>query len=69
MAQFQPQTLIGTWRRFGPLGPAYEVIDIGGSTANGEDWIVKIRLAETAEIVDYTLNRALDDECLASNNR
>jgi hypothetical protein len=27
--QVQPRSLIGTWRRFGPAGPAYEVIAIG----------------------------------------
>ena len=26
MAQIQPQSLIGTWRRFGIFGPVYEII-------------------------------------------
>jgi Family of unknown function (DUF5397) len=52
--QVQPRSLIGTWRRFGPVGPAYEVIAIGDELPNG-DMLVKIRLAETGEEVDYTL--------------
>lgn len=58
--QTQPQSLIGTWRRFGSMGPAYEVIAIGDELPNG-DRFVKIRLAETGEEVNYTLNRLIDD--------
>ncbi len=65
MQQIEPQALIGTWRRFGPVGPAYEIISIGGLTSDGTDRTVKIRLAETGEEVDYTLNRVIDDQILA----
>lgn len=61
--QVQPESLIGTWRRFGAVGPAYEVIGIGDKLPDG-DRTVKIRLAETSEEVDYTLNRVIDDQIL-----
>jgi hypothetical protein len=65
MAKIEPRSLIGTWRRFGPVGPAYEIVAIGDLTRDGTDRVVKIRLAETGEQVDYTLNRAVDDEIVA----
>jgi hypothetical protein len=58
------QAFVGTWRRFGAYGPAYEVIAVGGPTENGRDRKVKIRLAETGEIVDYPLDQLLEDEIL-----
>jgi hypothetical protein len=65
MRQIEPQALIGTWWRFGPVGPAYEIVAIGGLTSDGTDTTVKIRLAETGEEVDYTLNHVMDDQILA----
>jgi hypothetical protein len=62
--QIHPQSLIGTWRRFGAVGPAYKVIAIGDELPDG-DRSVKIRLAETGEEVEYTLNRLADDEIVA----
>jgi hypothetical protein len=65
MPQLEPRSLLGTWRRFGPVGPTYEVIAIGDVTPDGADRSVRIRLAETGEEVDYTLNRAAADEIVA----
>ena len=65
MTQIDAKSLIGTWRRFGPLGPAYEIVAIGAPISDGTDRTVRIRLAETGEEVDYTLNRAVDDEIVA----
>jgi Family of unknown function (DUF5397) len=62
--QIEPQALIGTWRRFGAIGPAYEIVSIGNELPNG-DRAVKIRLAETGEEVNYTFNRLIDDQILA----
>ena len=25
--QIEPQTYLGTWRRFGPTGPVYEIVE------------------------------------------
>ena len=68
MDRIEPASLIGTWRRFGATGPAYEIIAVGGATADDADRIVKIRLAETGEEIDYTLNRLVDDEVLATRS-
>jgi hypothetical protein len=65
MSQIEPKSLIGTWRRFGPFGPAYEVVAIGPPISDSTDRTVKIRLAETGEEVDYTLNGVVDDEIVA----
>jgi hypothetical protein len=32
MVMLRPQALIGTWRRFGSVGPVYEIIGVG------EEW-------------------------------
>lgn len=65
MAQLQSRSLVGTWRRFGPVGPTYEVIALVGPTPDGTDQILRIRLAETGEEVDYTLSRAVEDQIVA----
>ena len=69
MSRIKAQSLLGTWRRFGPVGPAYEVIAIGELTPDGTDRVVRIRLAETGEELDYTLIRAADDEIVAEAAR
>jgi len=63
--QVKPQSLIGSWYRFGDVGPVYEVIAIGDELPDG-DRAVKIRLAETGEEVNYTLNRLVEDQSLTS---
>ncbi len=55
-----PQALIGTWRRFGPVGPVYEVVDLGPTLPNGET-LVRVRVLETAEELDYRLTALLSD--------
>jgi hypothetical protein len=62
MPQLEPESLVGTWRRFGAVGPAYQIVALGKPTSDGTDRIIKIRLAETGEEADYTLNRAADDD-------
>ncbi len=56
----QPAGLIGTWRRFGALGPAYEIIAAGRDLPDG-DRLMRVRVAETGEEVDYPLSGILDD--------
>ena len=65
MQRIEPQSLIGTWRRFGAVGPAYEIISIGDPTSDGTDRTVRIRIAETGEEIDYTLNHVMDDQIVA----
>lgn len=65
MDRIEPHSLIGTWRRFGTVGPAYEIVAIGDPTPDGTDTVIKIRLAETGEEVDYTLSHVVDDDVVA----
>lgn len=55
-----PQALIGTWRRFGPLGPVYEVVSAGDRLTGG-DRSMRIRVVESGEELDYRLSDILDD--------
>lgn len=55
-----PQALIGTFRRFGAFGPAYEIIGIGGEEPRGDCWM-KVRVVESGEVVDYKFSDILDD--------
>ena len=54
------RSLIGTWRRFGPTGPAYEVVATGSVTATG-DQLMRVRVLETGEELDYPLRDILHD--------
>jgi hypothetical protein len=56
----QPQSLVGTWRRFGTTGPVYEIIAVGPELAHG-DRVMRVRLVETGEEVDYRFAEILDD--------
>jgi hypothetical protein len=52
--------LIGTFRRFGPVGEVYEVLAFEGEASNGEP-LMRIRLPKTGEETSYALRRILDD--------
>lgn len=56
----QPVNIIGTWRRFGAVGPVYQVIAEGETLPNG-DRLMRIRVAESGEEANYSLTKALDD--------
>ena len=56
----QPHTLIGTWRRFGPVGPVYEIISVGKELPD-HDRIMRVRVIESGEEVDYRFTDILDD--------
>jgi hypothetical protein len=55
-----PTSLVGTWRRFGAVGPVYEIIAIGGELPGG-DRMMRIRVVESGEEVDYRFTDILDD--------
>ena len=56
----QPQSLVGTWRRFGPAGPVYEIIGVGRD--GGEEGpVMRIRVLESGEEADYRMADVLDD--------
>lgn len=50
--------LVGTWRRFGPVGPVYEIV--GDARPDG-DSLMRMRVLEISEEVDYRLIDVLDD--------
>lgn len=56
----QPAALVGTWRRFGAAGPVYEVISAGDELPGG-DRLMRVRVVESGEEVDYRLTEILDD--------
>ena len=56
----EPRSLIGTWRRFGPVGPVYEIVGTGTSRPKGRA-SMRVRVVETGEELDYPLADILDD--------
>jgi hypothetical protein len=60
LVAFEPNSLIGTWRRFGALGPVYEVIGQGTTNSEGE-MVMRIHVVESGEELDYRLTDLLDD--------
>lgn len=56
----QPAALVGTWRRFGVAGPVYEIIGTGDELPGG-DRLMRVRVVETGEEVNYRLAEILDD--------
>ena len=57
-----PITLVGTWRRFGLVGPVYEGIGVGPQDADGRQ-TMHIRVLESGEETNYALLELLDDPC------
>lgn len=58
--QPQPKALIGTWRRFGVTGPVYEIVDIGRRSSD-DDCLMRVRVVETGEELDYRVTDILED--------
>ncbi len=56
----QPEQLVGTWRRFGPVGPVYEILGVGNALPDG-DQMMRVRVIESGEEVDYKLTDIFDD--------
>ena len=54
------QWLIGTWRRFGDIGPVYQILAFDRCLGNGE-WLMRVRVLESGEEVDYKLSDLDDD--------
>lgn len=55
-----PRRLVGAWRRFGSVGPVYEIAGVDHVLEDG-DRIMRIRVLESGEGVDYRLTHLLDD--------
>ena len=52
--------VVGSFRTFGALGPLYEVTSIGSPSA-GPAVMLRIRVIESGEELDYPLSDALAD--------
>ena len=57
---FPAPALLGAFKTFGVFGPAYQVIEAIRQLADG-DWMMRVRLIETSEEVEYRYTRVLDD--------
>jgi len=55
-----PDRFLGTWRRFGTVGPVYQVVANEGSLPDG-DSLMRIRVVETGEEISYRLSDVLND--------
>ncbi|MDY7573963.1 DUF5397 family protein [Actimicrobium sp. CCI2.3] len=61
---FPSPKLLGVFKTFGVFGPAYQVIDAVRQLADG-DWMMRVRLLETSEEVEYRYTHVLDDPKVA----
>ena len=51
----------GKFRTFGPFGPAYEVLDTLPSKPQKNGMLLRIRILETNEILEYPYNQLAND--------
>jgi len=56
----EPQTLIGTWRRFGSFGPIYEIVSELQDDACDQKFM-RVRVVESGEELSYSLSEILED--------
>ncbi len=52
--------IVGSWRRFGAAGPVYEIVGKTTPDPRGER-MMRIRVLETGEELDYKISDILDD--------
>ena len=57
---FPSPQMIGHFRTFGPLGPAYRVLEPIRKTES-EDWLLRIEVVETGEKAEYPYAQAMND--------
>jgi len=55
------QSLVGTFRRFGLNGPAYEIEGVGTVSPDGSDVLLQIRVLTSQEKIDYPFKQAVRD--------
>ena len=54
------EDLVGAFRRLGPTGPTYQILD-AGAKAHASMPTMKIRIIESGEELDYRVDRILKD--------
>ncbi|MBX2808141.1 MAG: DUF5397 domain-containing protein [Cellvibrionaceae bacterium] len=57
---FPSPELVGQFRQFGELGPAYKIVSPIRPLEN-DDWLLLIQMAETGEEIEYRYSRAEKD--------
>ena len=55
-----PASLIGSFRRFGAFGPAYEITGVAGEDRQ-KGVLLDIRVLDSGEELAYPYQKALDD--------
>lgn len=58
--QFPSPELLGQFRQFGELGPAYKIMSPIRPLEN-DDWLLLIQIAETGEEIEYKYSRIQKD--------
>ena len=56
----EPPRLVGTFRRFGSVGPVYEITAAGKEMPDG-DVTMRIRVVESGEELDYPYSAIIED--------
>ena len=56
----EPQRVVGTYRRFGIVGPVYEILSKERDIENG-DVMMRVVVLETGEEVECKLSDIIDD--------
>ncbi|OHC73578.1 MAG: hypothetical protein A3G18_07810 [Rhodospirillales bacterium RIFCSPLOWO2_12_FULL_58_28] len=54
------ERIVGQFRRFGPVGPVYEVLGVVRSL-DDYDALLRVRIIETGEEAEYRYSHAVDD--------
>ena len=55
-----PALLVGTFRRFGALGPAYEILGVGNEDKQ-KGILLNVRVLDSGEELAYPYRQAVDD--------
>ena len=53
-------SLMGTFKTVGVFGPAYQIVEPVRQLDDG-DWLIRVRLLETGEEVEYRYTHVLND--------
>ena len=56
-----PNALIGSFRRFGAYGPAYEIVGLDASEKDANKILLNVRVLDSGENIRYPYRDALKD--------
>ena len=55
-----PEQFVGLFRKFGSIGPAYQVRKPLRALSNG-DWLMEIEVLESGEVLEYAASKITSD--------